>query len=422
MRILLATSHRGLLGGAEKYLQSVLPGLIQRGHSVGLLYEYSSDTAEPGIDSQAGHIPSWCSMELGVDSLLRSLKTWAPDVIYSHGLDDSELERSLLDSYPVAMYAHTYYGTCVSGRKCYSFPRLQPCDREFGAPCLALYYPRRCGGLNPRTMRQLFQLQSERKSRLPDFQAVLVASRHMYREYERHGVPTDRLHLVPLPSGSLPEAAAPGPKAPGSNILFVGRLIDVKGISHLLGAIPIASEKLGRPLTLTIAGDGPQRSLAEDLARRLGLAVEFAGWVDSEQRSHLMRQSDLVAVPSLWPEPFGLVGIEAGCYGVPAVGFAVGGIPDWLIPGESGEIAPGDPPTVEGLAQAIVRALDDPAHYQKLRLGAWETAKRFSLARHIAQLEPILEAAQGAAGQQPRCEPNGAEQAITRLATTRSRA
>src|SRR6202034_271377 len=98
----------------------------------------------------------------------------------------------------------------------------------------------------------------------------------------------------------------------------------------------------------------------------------------------LMRQADLVAVPSLWPEPFGLVGIEAGCFGVPAVGFAVGGIPDWLIPGQTGELAPADPPTVEGLAEAIVRALEDPAHYQKLCSGAWEMAKRFSLERHLA--------------------------------------
>jgi glycosyltransferase involved in cell wall biosynthesis len=403
MRILIATSHRGLWGGAEKYLQSVMPGLIERGHSLGLLYEYPSQ-AEGGIDSVVGGVPAWCSMELGVDSALRSLQTWAPDIVYSQGLDDSELERSLLDSYPVALYAHTYYGTCVSGRKCHASPRLEPCDRQFGTACLALYYPRRCGGLNPRTMWQLFELQSKRKSRLPDYRAVLVASRHMYREFERHGVPTDRLHLVPPPAGgSLPDAVAPRPRAAlpraqGYRILFAGRLIDVKGVDHLLRAIPLAAAKLGRPLTLTIAGDGPERAKIEDAALRLGLTVEFAGWVDTEQRSELMRQADLVAVPSLWPEPFGLVGIEAGCFGVPAVGFAVGGIPDWLIPGQSGELAPGDPPTVDGLAEAMLRALVDPAHYQKLRVGAWEMSKQFSLERHLAQLEPLL-----TAGERPGC-------------------
>ena len=247
-------------------------------------------------------------------------------------------------------------------------------------------------------MWKLFQTQSKQKSRLPDYRAVLVASRHMYREFGRHGVPTDRLHLVPLPAGaSQPDATAPEPRAMGYRILFVGRLMDVKGVSHLLRAIPLAAGKLGRPLTLTIAGDGPERGSIQDLARQLALPVEFAGWVDTEQRSDLLRQADLVAVPSLWPEPFGLVGIEAGCFGVPAVGFAVGGIPDWLIAGQTGELAPGDPPTVEGLAEAMLRALADPRHHQKLRVGAWEMAKQFSLERHLAQLEPILSAAASAA-------------------------
>lgn len=402
MRILLATSYRNLLGGVEKYVQSVIPGLAQREHSIALLYEYPFNTAEPGIDSGAG-IPSWCSKELGVGSALRSLNAWAPEVVYSHGLDDSELERALIESYPTVLYAHTYYGTCLSGRKCYSSPRIEPCSREFGPSCLALYYPRRCGGLNPRTMGQLFQLQSRRKSTLPEYRAVLVASRHMYREYQRHGVSQDRVHLVPLPAGnSIPDADPPRPRALGYRILFVGRLIDVKGVGHLLRAIPMAAAKLGHALRLTIAGDGPERGSIEELARRLDLTVEFAGWVDSGQRSRLMREADLIAVPSLWPEPFGLVGIEAGCCGLPAVGFAVGGIPDWLLPGRSGELAPGDPPRPEALADAIVLALADPVHHQKLREGAWEMARQFSLERHLACLEPILSEAHQTAGHQSR--------------------
>jgi len=391
VRILIATASRNLLGGVEKYLQSVIPGLLGRGHSIGLLYEYPFRPTEQGIDSQAGDVPSWCSMDAGLDSALHSLASWKPDVVYSHGLDDGRLESALLERYPSILYAHTYYGTCVSGRKCYSKPRLEPCTRQFGAPCLILYYPRRCGGLNPGTMWQLFQLQSKRKSKLPDHQAVLVASRHMYHEFKQHGIPADRLHLVPLPmDGSLPSSTAPRTKALRGRILFVGRLMDVKGVSYLLQAIPLAAQKLGRPLTLTIAGEGPNRGKLEDLARQLGLTVEFAGWVDTEWRSDLMRWTDLVVVPSVWPEPFGLVGIEAGCFGVPAVGFAVGGIPDWLIPGQSGELAPGDPPTVEGLAEALVRALADPNHYQQLCAGAWEMSRQFSLDRHLARLEPIL--------------------------------
>lgn len=143
---------------------------------------------------------------------------------------------------------------------------------------------------------------------------------------------------------------------------------------------------------MTIAGDGPERQALKQAAEELGIAVEFAGWVNTRQKLALMREADLLAAPSLWPEPFGLVGIEAGCLGLPAVGYAVGGIPDWLIPGETGELAPGDPPTVDGLAQAMIRALAGPAHYNRLCTGAWNLAKRFTLENHLAFLEPILAA------------------------------
>jgi glycosyltransferase involved in cell wall biosynthesis len=398
VRIVIGASHRGLIGGVEKYLQWLMPALIERGHSVGLLYEYpfhaTPESAGQQIDSRAAHAPAWCSRELGLDGLLQSLRMWAPDVIYSNGFDDNELERSLLDSYPAALYAHTYYGTCVSGRKCHAWPRLEPCDRQLGPACLALYYPRRCGGLNPRTMWELFELQSKRQSVLAEYQAVLVASRHMYREYEKHGVAKDRLHLVPLPTGdSVPDAEPPRPRPLRDRVLFIGRLMDVKGASYLLRAIQLAAEKLGRAVSLTIAGDGPERTTLEDQARRLGQDVKFVGWVDSLRRSELIREADLVAVPSLWPEPFGLVGIEAGCLGVPAVGFAVGGITDWLIPGQSGELAPAAPPTAEGLSDAIRRALADPVHHQKLRIGAWEVARQFTFQRHLSLLEGVLSAA-----------------------------
>ena len=216
----------------------------------------------------------------------------------------------------------------------------------------------------------------------------------MRQEFRQHGVDIDRIHLVPLPiNTSLPQGIAPSERRLRGRILFVGRLTDLKGADHLMKAIPQAAEKIGRPLTVTIAGDGPERTKLRSLAHRLGIEAEFAGWVQAEQKADLMRQSDLLAVPSLWPEPFALVGIEAGCLGLPAVAYSVGGIPEWLIPGRSGELAPGDPPTVEGLAKAIFRALADREHHAKLCQGAWEIAMQHTLDGHLENLEAILEAA-----------------------------
>jgi glycosyltransferase involved in cell wall biosynthesis len=404
VRILIANVQRNVVGGVEKYLQSVIPGLLHRGHSVGLLYEHALDPTAEIIDPEAAQLPSWCTTELGVKEALRLVAKWEPDVVYSHGLDDAALEIGLLDKYSTILYAHTYWGTCVSGRKCHAMPRVQPCTRVFGAQCLLLYYPRRCGGFHPGTMLRMFRQQLGRKARFTRLHTILVASGHMYQEFERHGVGTDRLRLVRLPFEGSAIDLPPPRRDPQGRISFVGRLMDVKGVRHLIRALPKASVRLGRTLTLTVAGDGPDRAILQNLAAQLGVKVDFLGWVDSEQRLKLMRQTDLLAAPSLWPEPFGLVGIEAGSIGLPAVGYAVGGIPDWLVAGESGELAPGDPPTVEGLSEAIVRALSDADHYNKLCLGAWKGAKRFTLEDHLTELEPILAASARACASQANSE------------------
>ena len=96
-------------------------------------------------------------------------------------------------------------------------------------------------------------------------------------------------------------------------------------------------------------------------------------------------------MPSVWPEPFGLSGIEAGCYAVPAVAFATGGIPEWLHDAENGHLAPSDPPTVKNLAAAITGALSDRNHYLRLRANALVRAREFSLSRHMDSLLDIFE-------------------------------
>lgn len=395
MRILIATCHRAIIGGVESYLRILIPALLERGHKIAVLYERNSRAEERSVDPPEAPLTRWFWEDLlRTPALWQELSAWKPDVVYSHSSESLELENILLEKYPTVLYAHVYLGTCTTGRKCHAFPQMRPCTRRFGPMCLVLHYPRRCGGLDPLRAWRMFQFQARRNSRLARYSALLVASTHMYREFEQHGISRDKLQLVPLPTtNSTLSATPPVPKIPEGRLLFVGRLTDLKGVHHLLEAIPKAVEKVGRALTLTIAGDGPERLRLQDLADRLGVAAEFVGWADSEQKLDLMRQADLLAVPSLWPEPFGLVGIEAGSLGLPAVGYAVGGIPDWLIPGQTGELAPGDPPTSQGLADAIVRALADSGHYAKLCYGAWKLSSDVTLETHLARLESILNTA-----------------------------
>jgi glycosyltransferase involved in cell wall biosynthesis len=392
LRLLIATPHRNVVAGVERYLQVTIPALAIRGHEISLLCENRFDVNLEAIDPAELHLASCSVAEAGVDAAVRFAADWKPDLIYSHGLESTALQSALMNAHPSVLYAHNYFGTCATGQKCHAFPAPRPCTRQFGLGCLVLHYPRRCGGLHPGTMWKMFQQAAEMNRQLHRFEAVLVASRHMGREFQRHGVAPDKIHVLPLPNPyGATQAPARAAVPSGGRILFLGRLTKLKGVGHLLRAIPVAARKLGRPLSVTVAGDGPVRAQLESLAGKLGVSAEFLGWIDGQRKSVLLEEVDLLAVPSLWPEPFGLVGIEAGAHGLPAVAYDVGGIPDWLIQGESGELARGDPPSPEGLADAIVRALSDPAHYARLCIGARREARRFGLETHLNSLERIFD-------------------------------
>ncbi|HEV7589276.1 MAG TPA: glycosyltransferase, partial [Longimicrobium sp.] len=150
---------------------------------------------------------------------------------------------------------------------------------------------------------------------------------------------------------------------------------------------------------LTMCGDGPPRAEWEALARSLGVAAEWTGWVDAADRVRLIRSASLLAVPSVWPEPFGLVGLEAGSQGVPAVAFDVGGIGEWLADGDNGRLVPGDPPRAEALAEAIAWAATHPDALAAMRPRARAAAARMSVAAHVERLEQVLAAAARSIGQ-----------------------
>ena len=78
-------------------------------------------------------------------------------------------------------------------------------------------------------------------------------------------------------------------------------------------------------------------------------------------------------------------------YGIPSVGYRVGGIVDWLEPGVTGELAPADPPTVRGLTEALVRILESPGHYQSLCEGAEQMGRRHNPVDHFQRLDEIME-------------------------------
>ena len=312
---------------------------------------------------------------------------WGPAVCFSHNMRALDVERALLGRLPVVKMMHGYFGTCVGGQKMHAFPHTVACHRRFGVACAALYLPLHCGEWSVGKLTAQYSWARDQNALFPQYAAIMVASGHMNREYARHGVEPARLSTNPLFATTLPSRVADAPQ--DFTVLFLGRMTSLKGGDVLIRAAAQASATADIPITLTLAGDGPSRAAWEQLASELGVRAAFTEWVSPEARDALYRQASVVAVPSVWPEPFGLVGLEAGAHGVPAVAFDVGGIGEWLRDGINGWLVPaaGGARALGGVLERIVR---DRRDLPAMRVGARRVAEELSLERHVAALEYLL--------------------------------
>ena len=393
MRIAISTWTRRLAGGVESYLAAVIPALADRGHELALIHE-ADEPSDRGPLHVRTDIPEWCMAD-GAGTAIERLRRWRPDVIFAHGLEDDALEARIASIAPTVLFAHAYRGTCISGTKTFASPEYQSCERVLGLACLAHYLPRGCGGRSPATMMQLYRRESARRDGFAQYQGVLAFSHHIASEYERHGVSPTRVHRVPCHITAPTDVTAKCLPTDGPlRLLFVGRMEALKGGDVLLAAIPSVRAALQRPLHVTFVGDGRARgeweARSRDISTTTGATIEFTGWLTPAERDRLFIGAQLLVVPSLWPEPFGLVGLEAAGQGMPSAAFALGGIGAWLQDGASGALAPANPPTAAALADAIVRCLSNQEHYAGLSRGALAIAAQHSMDAHLSAVTAIL--------------------------------
>ncbi|HJS43075.1 MAG TPA: glycosyltransferase family 4 protein [Gemmatimonadales bacterium] len=175
------------------------------------------------------------------------------------------------------------------------------------------------------------------------------------------------VRVIPYTLG-FNEATRPAPVARGLRqefrIVFVGRLVERKGVKHLIEAVRRLPADL-RP-HLTVIGEGPERRALEAQVRAAGLEqrVKISGRVSDEALHAAYAGSDVMVLPSILDtrgdtEGLGVVLLEAMSYGVAAVASDIGGITDIIENEKSGLLVP--PADPEQLARALERLARDPA-------------------------------------------------------------
>ena len=190
-----------------------------------------------------------------------------------------------------------------------------------------------------------------------------------------------------IPFGAAVDAPAEPPPytydgARPFELLFVGRLVERKGVHLLLDAL--ASLPPERRPVLHVVGDGPDGPRLREQAERLGLGdrARFHGFVPTDALQRRLETCDAFVLPAVVDakgdtEGLGVVLIEAMSYARPVIASAAGGIVDIVEDGRNGLLVP--PGDAAALAKAIGRMMEDPARARALGLqGREDAAARFS--------------------------------------------
>lgn len=207
------------------------------------------------------------------------------------------------------------------------------------------------------------------------------------------------VQVIPYTIGFPPDDGKARGPVPGGGfeILFVGRLVERKGVTHLIDAVRHLAPVL-RP-HLTIIGDGAERErLTAQVARDgLGERVTIRGRVSAAELRAAYAAARVLVLPSILDarsdtEGLGVVLLEAMVHGVPVIGSAIGGITDIVTDGSTGLLVP--PGDATALAAALTRIGSDPELAARLGdAGRRHAREDFSWASITARWEACYAAA-----------------------------
>jgi glycosyltransferase involved in cell wall biosynthesis len=253
-------------------------------------------------------------------------------------------------------------------------------SRRSGLPLVSTFF-----GVELTWMERQFPFLAPLLRRIVRGSAAVTAISTYTAERLRRQVPGGDPAIIPFGAAVDAPAEPPPYTYDGTRpfeLLFVGRLVERKGVHLLLDAL--ASLPPERRVVLHVVGDGPDRERLEAQARRLGLGEHavFHGFVSREALQRRLETCDAFVLPAVIDakgdtEGLGVVLIEAMSYARPVIASAAGGIVDIVKDGRNGLLVP--PGDAAALAAAVGGMMDDPARARAFGLhGREDVAANFS--------------------------------------------
>lgn len=330
----------------------------------------------------------------GVDivtvSSASDLRALSPDIVHVHLLSDIDFLKELFTlDVPLVRFYHDYTSTCLRrGKRRWPGDR---CQRALGVSCAAygcVIGPPLAPGQPVRLMNLPEKIAEKNMYR--QFDASIVGSNYMASMLLKNGFDPNRVHMIPYFSSYADQASSPvlKPLQEGRplELLFSGQAVKGKGLEILIDALA----GLDGAWRLSVFSEGPCLDSAREKAEQHGIAgnISFHGWITQSALADAYRAADVFVLPSIWDDPGPLVGIEAMTFGTPVIGFAVGGIPDYVVDGQTGWLVKDI--SVAGFHRTLQDALRNRACLPVMAAEAQKlVTARHSSESHSQQVEAI---------------------------------
>lgn len=334
------------MGGVEYHVKGLADGLVGRGHSVRVASSCGS------WEKNFTRIPS---IDLLYAPLPLHLPKIAADIYHSH-IPSPLFAFMLRKSSP---HVVTYHNDVVVPSRLNGYR-------------LPLRFGKSLEWVNRRLVKPIL-----------DDAEIVVATTRSYAETSP--VLQDYLHKVRIVPNAVDCAIFPHDKPKEGYVLYVGRLVNYKGIESLLEAMSIVqkSAKLG----LVLAGDGYDRSRLQNMALHLGVKAVFTGRLKRSGLIDLMSRAEMLVLPTTSRlEAFGIVLLEAMACEVPVLAFDTPGVNEVALQG--GRIFTS---TVD-LAKSILELHDsEPLRRSLGRRGREAVQEKYSWKSALDKIEAVYE-------------------------------
>jgi glycosyltransferase involved in cell wall biosynthesis len=393
VRILRMDAWAGQPGGGQEYVHTVSDELRARGHDNLIFTLTDRPPPHPRTDERAYVVPTSQVRRLPRDvvgdpaferGVREAVDSFRPDILHIHRFDSAFHSIARLTDrlgLPVVFTAHDAKLVCPISTLV--LPSGEICEGGILPRCA--FTGCRVGSGVPYSLYQRREFDARVR---PSTRAFLSPSHRLVEYLTAHGyrpavhlpsfavIPPDvrRMPYDPKPAGAPPVVG------------FLGRVEPYKGVSDLVEAVAILATKLPK-LRLDVAGEGSSIPSIRKLVAARGLEgrTTLRGHVGGTTKEEWFRYIDVLAVPSVAWENFGLVALEALVRGRPVVAPEFGGLPDIVADGETGRLVPlANPPA---LAAAVEELLSDRTRSSRLALeGRRRVLERYTPELHVDRL------------------------------------